>query len=834
MHDWLEELNQIFAALPARLRQRHLTVWGAAAVLTILMSAGLGRLQIDTTMESFFFDDDPVRRLHERFKDTFGSDEGVYIVYEARDGDIFSPTSLTAVRGLQEELLAANENDDAQGPSPLHHIVDVTTIVNASYLEVREDTLVSRDFVEQIPETADRRRELRSRALAHKDYPGFYLSNDSRYGGIWIRTDLGTVPFEAEEDEATSALLESDLAAQFDDAEPPTRVPKRPVTMAEYAEFVAALAEVTGKQTYTRSLILHSVGNPVVMGFFNDVLVTEIEGLFVGALLIMMIVLGVLFRSLSGVVWPVAIVIVSSIFTLGLVAWLGLKLSLMISVLMILILVVGIADSVHILSGYLHYCREGSEHNRALEQVFRKSGLACLLTSATTALGMLSLAIVPIPPIRNFGLSAAIGVTAAFFFTMLLLPLMLDLWPPFRGQLEARTAAPEPPRMPWVQRFVQSLEPFSSRWPVPVVLVFTAIGAVGAYGVSRIQVDTNFVEIIRPGLPVRTAHELVDRVMGGTQSMEIYMDFGATDALKDPRAINAMETLQRLLEEEHPEFVVRTESLANVVKNSFQVLNEDREEMYRIPQERPALAQTLLLFDLANPEDRERMVPDDYSEGRISVRLLNYGSSEYLEFFEAVQAQSQEVFAPLRDDYPALEVGVTGSLPLIMRMSDYIGQAQIQSFALVLVVVTFLLLIVFGSAKAGLVAMVPNIYPVLITFGVMGLWDVPLDSDTLIIAPLMIGIAVDDTIHFITHYRAFVLETGSTQRAIASTIREVGQAITFTSVILVLGFLVLLSSNHQGLANFGFLIGIAFVTAVLADLLLLPSLLTLFRVRFAR
>ncbi|MAF64772.1 MAG: hypothetical protein CMJ84_03820, partial [Planctomycetes bacterium] len=293
MHDWLEELNQIFAALPARLRQRHLTVWGAAAVLTILMSAGLGRLQIDTTMESFFFDDDPVRRLHERFKDTFGSDEGVYIVYEARDGDIFSPTSLTAVRGLQEELLAANENDDAQGPSPLHHIVDVTTIVNASYLEVREDTLVSRDFVEQIPETADRRRELRSRALAHKDYPGFYLSNDSRYGGIWIRTDLGTVPFEAEEDEATSALLESDLAAQFDDAEPPTRVPKRPVTMAEYAEFVAALAEVTGKQTYTRSLILHSVGNPVVMGFFNDVLVTEIEGLFVGALLIMMIVLGV-------------------------------------------------------------------------------------------------------------------------------------------------------------------------------------------------------------------------------------------------------------------------------------------------------------------------------------------------------------------------------------------------------------------------------------------------------------------------------------------------------------------------------------------------------------
>ncbi len=824
MHNVLEALNRFFAALPAWLLERRLAVCCVALALTVVVGAGLGRLEIDMTMESFFFEDDPVRLLHERFKETFGSDEGVYIVYEARDGDVLSATSLEAVRGVQEALLEPGDDDGDPGAAPLHHVLDVTTIVNASYLEVKGDTLVSRDFVETIAMSASEREALRSQALAHRDYPRFYISSDSRFGGIWIRTDFGALPSEATSDDAIGAMLEGDFA---DDNAPET-VRSKPTTMVEYAAFARSIASVTGRPEYAQALEFHAVGNPMIMGFFNDVLVDELDTLFSGAVLIMMIVLGVLFRSLSGVVWPVAIVGFATVFTLGLLGWLGVKLSMMISVLVILILVVGIADSVHIMSGYLHYRRDGAEHALALEQVFRKSGLACLLTSVTTALGMLSLAFVPLPPLRNFGLGSALGVTFAFGFTVVLLPLMLDLWPP----VQRRSPTASSRRKPFVQRMLRSLEPIASRWPVPVVAVFAVVGAVGAYGVSQVQIDSNLVEIIRPGLPIRAAHDLVDRVMGGTQGMEIYLDFGETDALKDPRALNAMEAIQQQLEKEYPEFVVRTDSLADVVKSTFQALNEDREQMYRIPQERAALAQTLLLFDLANPEDRELLVPDDYSEARINVRMLNYGSAEYVEFFKTAKAHAQAAFGHLATDYPDLEVGITGSLPLVMRMADYIGRAQIQSFVLVLVVVTVLLLIVFGSPRAGLVAMIPNVYPVLITFGVMGLWNIPLDADTLIIAPLIIGIAVDDTIHFITHYRAFALETGDFRRAIAATVSEVGQAITFTSVILVFGFMVLIASKHQGMAHFGLLVGISFATALLADLLLLPALLKLCRVRF--
>ena len=247
-----------------------------------------------------------------------------------------------------------------------------------------------------------------------------------------------------------------------------------------------------------------------------------------------------------------------------------------------------------------------------------------------------------------------------------------------------------------------------------------------------------------------------------------------------------------------------------------------------------AIAQTLLLFEMAAPEDREVVVTDDYSAGRVTVRLLNYGSVVYVDFFEEIQADVEAAFAPLRERYPEMEVGIAGNLPLMMRMADSVSKSQIRSFALVLVVVTLLLLVVFGSIRVGLVSMIPNVYPVVITFGVMGLFGIPLDTDTLLIAPMLIGIAVDDTIHFVTHYRAFLIDSGSQRAAIRSTIEEVGQAITFTSVILILGFLILLGSDHAGMASFGFLIGIAFGTALLADVFLLPALLSLTGADFGR
>ncbi|MGB0620573.1 MAG: efflux RND transporter permease subunit [Myxococcota bacterium] len=827
MSDVLDRLNALFAGLPARLRARRGRVAIVSLLLTGALSYGAAWLEVDMAMESFFVEDDPVLTFHQAFERTFGSDDNVYIVYEAKDGDVFSPRSLAAVRRIQNRLLSPPAPDAEGNPSALERVIDVQTIVNAGYLEVRDDTLVSRDFVEALPGSRQEIDALRARAMDHEEFPGFYVSEDSRYGGIWIRTDLGMPEdFGADtSDDFGGADLDPALAAALADGEAGS--PPVATDMVEYAIFSRALVEVLDDPVVHEALTLYPVGNPVLMGFFNDVLGIEIAFFTLGAMAIMAVVLGVLFRSLAGVVWPLAIITLSSSVTFGLAGWLDLTMSLMVSLLSILILVVGIADSVHILSGYVFFRGQGAAHEDAMAQVYGRSALACLLTSVTTALGMLALLIVPIPPIRAFGIASALGVMVAFAFTIFVLPLLLDLWaPPPRSSRGASH--------PRLQALLAGAGDLGERRPVAIVAVFAVVGATGLVGLTRVAVDSNLVSIIREGLPIRVAHDLVDRVMGGTQGMEIYVEFGEPEAMQDPLVLQTLDATQKQIERDYPDFVVRTSSLTLAAKRSYRVLNEDRPDFYTIPDDPNALAQTLLLFDMAAPEDREVVVPDDYSAGRISVRLLNYGSMVYVDFFASIQADVEAAFAPLRDRYPDMRLGIAGSLPLLMRMADSISRSQIQSFTLVLIVVTTLLLVVFGSIRVGLVSMIPNVYPVVITFGVMGLFRIPLDADTLLIAPMLIGIAVDDTIHFVTHYRAFLQEHGGQRAAIRATLEEVGQAIAFTSLILILGFLILLGSNHTGLAHFGLLIGIAFGTAFLADIFLLPALLKLTGADFGR
>jgi hypothetical protein len=272
----------------------------------------------------------------------------------------------------------------------------------------------------------------------------------------------------------------------------------------------------------------------------------------------------------------------------------------------------------------------------------------------------------------------------------------------------------------------------------------------------------------------------------------------------------------------------------DITKDSFRALNEGRQEMYRLPEDPAVLGNTLFMFNNANPKDRRRVVTDDYAMGQISVSLRNAGSHEYSQVIAAVEAWATQRFAPLQTNYPDLEVGVTGTLALMMKLTDYISWSQIKSFGLALVVISVLLLLVFGSVRAGLVALFPNLFPILSIFGLMGWLGIPLDTDTLLVAPITIGIAVDDTIHFLTHYRTEVVQHGDLKRAVIQSFRETGQAITFTSIILSLGFLIFLFSSHNGLSNFGVMSAVAFFVAVLADLFLLPSLCLLTGLRFGQ
>ena len=819
------------------------------------------------TLDSFFQYDDPTKLEMNRFRSLFGSDEVAYVIYKARDGDVFSEKSLRLVREIQEELLHYRLYLSAGEMSPLDHITDVKTILNVSFMEAGEDSLISRNFIgDIIPQTNEEREKIRKAALEHPDYPLLYISENTEYGAIIIRTDFGTkikgepysTPYRddfAESTQEHTNNTENFGFEEFESEEEAFDVGSENVAvielgqtgglpefetpgMPDYAEFMRVLNAKLGQAKFSEHLEFHPVGNPPLMAFFNDVIVEEIGLVSALSIVLIAVVLWILFRSFSAVVWPLVIIIVTLLWVVGLIGWTVETMSMMLNIIIFLVLAIGVADTVHILSGYLFFRNHGESHEEALRSVFRKTALACMLTSITTMIGMFSLLLVPIKPIQSFGLFSGIGVFIAFLLTVFVLPLMLDLWSPYAKNPKASLTKKkhrlddDGQRMHFVQSILRKVEPLSYRFPLAVTLSFVLAAVILAYGITKVKIDTNMVNIIKEGQPMRTTYNLVDRFMGGSGSAEILVNTGKIDGLKDPRILNAMDDLQIFVKNEFPHLVTKSTSLVNISKDSFKALNEGQDSMYVIPDDPGILANTLFMFNNANPKERRRMVTDDYSLGRISVNLRNSGSQEYNDMIFRIHNFADRRFAELKSDYPKLKVRVTGTLAMLSQMTDYISWSQVRSFGLALIVISLLLLLVFSSYRAGMVALLPNIFPVLTIFGIMGYLEISLDTDTLLVAPITIGIAVDDTIHFLTNYRAEVSKHGNIKEGIIKTFRETGQAITFTSIILSIGFLIFLMSSHQGLSNFGIMSAIAFFTALLADLFLLPSMCLLFNVRF--
>ena len=863
----LNRLNLWFEKLPDRARRRRKLVWSIFIALTLLIVSGGAFVKIDMTLDSFFQDDDPTKLEMNRFRSLFGSDEVAYVIYKARDGDVFSEKSLRLVREIQEELLHYRLYLSAGEMSPLDHITDVKTILNVSFMEAGEDSLISRNFIgDIIPQTNEEREKIRKAALEHPDYPLLYISENTEYGAIIIRTDFGTkikgepysAPYRddfAESTQEHTNNTENIGFEEFESEEEAFDVGSENVAvielgqtgglpefetpgMPDYAEFMRVLNAKLGQAKFSEHLEFHPVGNPPLMAFFNDVIVEEIGLVSALSIVLIAVVLWILFRSFSAVVWPLVIIIVTLLWVVGLIGWTVETMSMMLNIIIFLVLAIGVADTVHILSGYLFFRNHGESHEEALRSVFRKTALACMLTSITTMIGMFSLLLVPIKPIQSFGLFSGIGVFIAFLLTVFVLPLMLDLWSPYAKNPKASLTKKkhrlddDGQRMHFVQSILRKVEPLSYRFPLAVTLSFVLAAVILAYGITKVKIDTNMVNIIKEGQPMRTTYNLVDRFMGGSGSAEILVNTGKIDGLKDPRILNAMDDLQIFVKNEFPHLVTKSTSLVNISKDSFKALNEGQDSMYVIPDDPGILANTLFMFNNANPKERRRMVTDDYSLGRISVNLRNSGSQEYNDMIFRIHNFADRRFAELKSDYPKLKVRVTGTLAMLSQMTDYISWSQVRSFGLALIVISLLLLLVFSSYRAGMVALLPNIFPVLTIFGIMGYLEISLDTDTLLVAPITIGIAVDDTIHFLTNYRAEVSKHGNIKEGIIKTFRETGQAITFTSIILSIGFLIFLMSSHQGLSNFGIMSAIAFFTALLADLFLLPSMCLLFNVRF--
>jgi uncharacterized protein len=842
MKTLLNAISHYLANVPQQVQKRKVLVLSFFVAATALSIHGISKLQFDFTIEKWLKQDDAAFIAYNEFHEQFGSDDGVVIVYKPKDGDVFSTRSLQAVKGIRDELINYRSKLKEGEESALDHIVKVDGLINAPILTVKNDIMLSRWLVgATVPTAQQALDQIRETAESERDFPLKYFSKDVKYGALYIKTDFGAVPLDSDGQSAKGATINMsiDVTGQRGDGGTKKDALRfKPTSMADYVALNAALNEILNKPEYAIHLEYYKLGNTIDSE--NQIKMgKEMGTLYLAGIVIMLLALLMIFRSFSGVVWPFLIIVLSTIWALGISGLLGVSASPFVVLTILLILTIGMADVTHVMSSYVFFRHEGRDFGSAMRAAYEKTGLACLFTTVATMLGVLAMLYTDLVPVINFALMSAIGVGVVFLMTIHLLPILLGFWSPVpkgerpRGNLLGGLIERITPNfVPLLQKGLERIVPAVEKRPYAYIIPFFIVFAVCVYGAFQVRVNYSIYDQYSTESNFYQSITLMDEKMAGSSRMSLYVDLGEENGFQDPAVLHVIDDLQRKFERDYSKYVVTTSSIVDIVKDAYQKQNDGRRDMYVIPSKREALSQTLFTFNAADPEQRGQLVSENYQKANISVTLRSYGSYEYTDVFERMKKDINHSLRLIKSEYPKASVSITGLFAMGMTAADYLVVNELQSFGLSLLMISLVLLMIFNSLKAGVVSLIPNVIPSLLVVGLLGLLGMPLDFYTMMLAPIAVGIALDDTIHFVTMYRSEVLKDGDIRRALTDTVKECGQSIVFASMILGFGFGIMAVATTPGLANLGKFGFIAIFSGLICELFLTPALILTFKLRF--
>lgn len=770
---------------------RHRFVWILVMLgITALLVTRIPLLEIETSSDDYLFDGDPEKIAYNAFRDQFGRDQLIFVLVDPPA--VFDRDFLAWLGRLHRDI-----------EQEVDHLDEVTSLVNIRSVRGRADELVVDDLLEILPETPEELAALQDRALSTPSYIDSVISADGRVTMLQVKAfAYSTVDLEGGE------------LAGFDPYSP--QGPRRLLTATENAEFARSLLDVVDRYRDEREDVdLYVTGQPMVSYALTRSMASDVPRIFGGALAIVAVLIVGLFRRLSPVLLSAAVVVLSLLSTLGISQLLGIPISLPTQILPSFMLAVGVGYAVHLLTIFFRAIGETGDRDAAIERALRHVGLPILMTALTTAAGLVSFVVAEMETAMQLGLVGAIGVFVTFAYCIVFLPAVLSLLP-FRsghslsgldgGSLLLTACARAAVRHP--RKLVAGA-------------VVLALGALSL--LPRLDYSADPISYFEEDHWLRRSTDFADTHMGGMQSLELVIDTGRPNGLHEVAVLDRMDRISDLLAELRAEGepVGRSWSMLEPLKETHLALNEDRPEYYAIPRDRRLIAQELILFENSGADDLESLVDSEFSKARVSILTGWQDGVEKQRFVERARERLEGVMGELA------EVSLTGAVVMIARVASASSETLIQSYTLALLLITPLMVILIGSFRAGLISMVPNLIPILATLAMMVVVGIDLDLFTILGACIAIGLAVDDSIHFISGFRRHLAMTGDPERAVELTMESTGRALLFTSVVLVAGFGVLGLSSMANLGYLGlstaFAIGLAFVL----DVTVTPALLVL-------
>lgn len=740
----------------------HARAITAANVIIVVAAAWFAaHIRFDFNMENMLPDRHPSRAVYDDFQSRFGEDDATYVL-ALTDTDIFTAKTLRAVDRLSRQLQA-------------HPAVEeVTSLTTFMYPRADGDAIDVRPFVESVPDDPAALSALRAEAFSNPFLPENLISTDARTTAIAVRL--------------RPTHNHHEIRVEFENW------------------FRERLSDYASEG---RSF--HLGGTPVLRSAYiyfaklNVIIFTPIS------IVVLITVLALTFRSAMGVVLPLAVVLSSTILSVGLMTIADVPINLLTNALPTIILVVGVSDSIHLIVKYKEEYHRNRDQRQALAITVRKMASACFYTSITTAVGFGSLFTSSNKVIRQFGVMAAAGVMMAYVVTITLLPAVLSLLKPLkerqhRSLHEGRLADS-----------LGRLTEFLIRRPRSVLaggLVTTFLFAVG---IAFIQQEYFFMQDLNETTDVQRAYRYLDEHLGSAVPFEVEITSRGGRPVTDPAVLRQIDRIAERLRAV-PE-VGKVLSTADFVKEMNRLVEGGDAAAFRIPETREAVAQELLLYSLGSTDPTASYMTVDAAHARISARTPDMGQRKFHE----ITALMESFVA--REIDPDLQVIFTGAGPMIVVLVDRLVADMVSSLLSAFLIIAAIMYLEFRSVSLALLSMIPNVMPLALIAGIMGFAGIALSPATAVTFCVALGIAVDDTIHFLVRFRREYETDHAWGDAVRRTMRGTGRAMVFTSVVLALGFMVLATSSFTANRHFGMLSALLMVAALFADLLVTPALL---------
>ncbi len=735
-------------------------------LITLATGLGIPKLRVDTGFNNLIPQSNPEVPIYDRIVQEFGSDNRT-IVY-IRDAKLWTPSKLAALEDLHYTL---------EGLDFVERVVD---LFNLRSIRGTEGKIDSRVLLTEAPNDQATIDQARANALYNPLILNNFISRDGTVTALLVsvREDYSDKNFDLKVNEALERVL----------------APARSVFQEVF-----------------------QVGSPRVNADLKATLFNDLT--LLGPLSAFVLVLAIIFflRSLFAAMVPVATSILSIAWTFGIMGWIGIPLNILSAMLPSLVVVIGSTEDIHMISSYLSGVSRAEKNHRTFATRFmmKHMGIPLLLTIITTVIGFASNIFSNIGLIKDFAISSTIAIITNGIITILFVPLVLSLM----GPRTARIFRDREGTIGGVPGLFVSMFGFTNRrFPKSILVITSILCAFFLFHASKLYVTNDPLSYFQEDQPLILDTNKIHRDLSGIKVFFITLESTKDKAFQYPKNIEKLVAIQKFLEKQ--KIFDQSISMADHLSLVNREFHGGDPKYFKPPEKRDLVAQYLLFF---HRQDLDGYVSHDFRRANIVVRHNVSDSNTLNRYVNELKGVVSEIVGS------EIKAYVVGENLMINAAAESLLAAQIKSLGILLFVIFLIMSIMFTSFKGGFIALIPNMIPIILMFGVMGLLEIPLNPGTAMVAVIAIGIAIDGTIHLFSNYNDLCRRTSNYEKAVHATVEEEATPMVATSLALSLGFGILILSNFTVIAQFGAMSAATMLFALFANLLITPIIMSRIR-----